>query len=202
MSPILQSRSNASAIGYGAFSVAAAAVKAFESIATTTLSSANSTITFSSIPATFTHLQIRGLARSSNIYYNAGMQLRINGDTGANYSRHRLEGEGTAAYSDGSASVTSTQQVATTGGASLANNFAGFVIDILDYANTNKYKTIRTLTGYDNNGNGSGNDRGDIHLNSGSWQNTSAITSITFTLNDASNFVTGTTCALYGIKGA
>jgi hypothetical protein len=184
--------------GNTAFSLAS-----FESIATVSVGSGgSSTITFSSIPNTYAHLQIRGLARSSNIYYNAGVLLRVNGDSGSNYSRHRLEGEGTAAYADGSASVTSTQQLPSTGGASLANNFAGFVIDILDYANTNKYKTIRTLTGYENNGNGSGNDRGDIQLNSGSWQNTAAITSISFTINDASNFVQYTTFALYGIKGA
>ncbi len=199
MSPLTELIGSAKAYGWGSF---AAAEPAFESIATVSLSSAASNITFSSIPATYKHLQIRGLARSSNIYYNAGILLRLNGDSGSNYSRHRFEGYGeTALGQDGTASATNTQLTASTGGASLSNNFGVFVLEILDYYNTNKNTTMRCLTGYDNNGNGSGNDRGVIQINSSVWDNTSAVNSIVFTLNDSSNFVSGSKFALYGIKG-
>jgi hypothetical protein len=174
----------------------------FESISSTTLSTNSSSITFSSIPSTYKHLQIRGIARSSNSFYNGGVILRLNGDSGSNYSRHRFEGFGESALSqDGTASATSTQLTVSTGGASLSNNFSVFVLEILDYSNTNKNTTMRCLTGYDNNGNGSGNDRGVIQINSSVWDNTSAVNSIVFTLNDSSNFVSGSKFALYGIKG-
>jgi hypothetical protein len=77
-----------------------------------------------------------------------------------------------------------------------ANIFSGFVIDILDYANTNKYKTIRYLSGYDANGSGR------VGLGSGSWRSTSAVTSITLQgLEYSSNYKQYSSFALYGIKG-
>jgi hypothetical protein len=66
-------------------------------------------------------------------------------------------------------------------------------MDILDYANTNKFKTTRTLTGSDLNGSGV------VSLDSGSWRSTSAITSITFTAR-ANLINTYSSFALYGIK--
>jgi len=76
-----------------------------------------------------------------------------------------------------------------------ASVFAAYVIDILDYANTNKYKTSRNLAGYDNN------SGGRVSLNSGNWRNTNAITSITLTCR-SDNFQQYSQFALYGIKGA
>ena len=75
-----------------------------------------------------------------------------------------------------------------------ASTFTAGVIDILDYANTNKYKTLRTLNGGDANGSG------NIQIESGSWRNTAAITSITLTHN-GSGFTQYSSFALYGIKG-
>ena len=72
------------------------------------------------------------------------------------------------------------------------NVFNGGVIDILDYADTNKYKTARILCGADNN------SAGEVGIFSGSWRNTAAITSIQINL---ANFTEGSKFALYGIKG-
>ena len=83
----------------------------------------------------------------------------------------------------------------TTSSSSLADSYGVNVIDILDYANTNKYKTLRVLTGIDVNGSG-----GYVQLSSGLWQSSSAITSITLT--NSTNYTTATQFALYGIKGA
>jgi hypothetical protein len=168
----------------------------YESIATTTLGTATTTITFSSIPSTYTHLQIRGIARATGSFTNADGLIRFNSDTGANYAHHALYGDG--------ASVTATAGTSTTSGrfarnAQIANSstascFSAFVIDILDYANASKYKTVRTLVGYDANGSGIS------ELESSLWQSTSAFTQIDLT-TDGGNFAQYSSFALYGVKG-
>jgi predicted patatin/cPLA2 family phospholipase len=81
------------------------------------------------------------------------------------------------------------------GGGMTASTFGAGVIDILDYADTNKFKTTRTLNGVSSNAS-SAIDY--IFLVSGLWRSTSAITSITLTGN---NFAQYSHFALYGIKG-
>jgi len=78
-----------------------------------------------------------------------------------------------------------------------ANCFGVVVIDILDYANTNKYKTTRALAGLDINAAG-----GFIALRSGNWRNTNAITTITLKPESSRIFAQYSQFALYGIKGA
>ena len=94
--------------------------------------------------------------------------------------------------------VASTAQIFTlwiTTANSGANMFGSGVIDILDYANTNKYKTVRTLSGDDKNGSGY------VVFGSGLWQNTNAVSTITLTNHGATNFQQYSSFALYGIKG-
>ena len=173
-----------------------AAPTSYESIATTTVGSGGTaTITFSSIPATYTHLQIRGIGRSTTA--NTGVDnvyVTVNSDSGANYARHHIIGNGTTA----SASAASSTNQAVLGDIARNNNtsgmFGAFVIDILDYANTNKYKTVRSILGYEQN-----TSDGGVNLNSGNWRSTSAITSIK--LYPASgNFNQYSSFALYGVK--
>jgi hypothetical protein len=169
-------------------------------------SGGSSTITFSSIPSTYKHLQLRGIGRSGTAAYNDGIWLRFNSDSNSNYSRHRLEGEGTTAYADGASSAqTKTLIGETTAASSLSNNFNALICDVLDYTSTNKAKTMRILSGRDNNGTGTNNsDKGNIQFNSGAWQWTTpaAVTTITLTLSSGSNFAQYSSFALYGIKGA
>jgi hypothetical protein len=169
----------------------------YESIASVTVSSAVSSITFSSIPSTYTHLQIRWIARDSGTADEfRAIKLQFNSDTGANYSQHILFANGSSAtgYSAVSANSAGTDGVAgiMPDAQKTASAFAAGVWDILDYANTSKYKTTRLLVGCDLNGSGR------MSLSSGLWMNTNAITSITITDNN-NNFVTGTQFALYGI---
>lgn len=170
----------------------------FDSIATTTLGSANSTITFSSIPSTYKHLQVRYLARSARTTSaGATMLIQFNSDTGNNYAYHILYGDGstTAAYNGSTTNVMRSYSVASSSSSNTQAYGVG-VIDILDYGSTSKYKTLRHLGGYDRNGSG------ELNLASGLWQSTSAITSITLTLAEATaNYETNSTFALYGIKG-
>ena len=176
-----------------------AVTNSYESIATVTLGSAQSSIEFTSIPSTFKHLQIRGIARSANAATAEQGKLQMNGDTSAsNYAFHSLKGNGSAASAEGYgtgvvAGVAGVFRI--TANTAPANTFGVTVVDILDYANTNKYKTVRILTGQDQNGSG------DIQFNSGLWLNTAAITSLNFTMQGSGNFMQYSQFALYGIKG-
>ena len=165
----------------------------FESIATTTLSTTTTNITFSSIPSTYQHLQIRMLSRASNASVDRTISLRLNGDTGANYAYHYVDGDGATASASGVASATSMVSIKTAGASAGTNTFGVCIIDIHDYASTTKTKTVRLLNGFDNNG------AGNVLIASGLWNSTSAVNS--FTIVNTS-FLSGTTVALYGIKGA
>jgi hypothetical protein len=167
----------------------------YESIATTTVGAGGaSTITFSSIPAGYQHLQIRYIGRTASSG-NANINLNVNGDTTTSSVWHVLYGTGSgsvAPYAFDSAYIIAGQT--TTSGVT-ANAFGIGVIDILDYKDTSKNKTVRSLSGSDTNG------AGIVYFSSGQWRNTNAITSLAFTTGDATNFAQYTQFALYGIKG-
>jgi hypothetical protein len=165
----------------------------YESIATINGTGSSGSITFSSIPSTYKHLQIRGIARSTEAVTSNLQYMQINGDSAVNYSSHQLIGNGTAASAVAYTAVGWMYGTEIPANSALANTYNNFVIDILDYADTNKYKTIRTLGGMDLNGSGS------IRLTSGSWRNTAAVTSFRIFLG-AGNFPTASSFALYGIK--
>jgi hypothetical protein len=177
-------------LGIFASSRLTAPATAYESIATTTVGSGGSAnVEFTSIPATYTHLQIRGIASSLTSNY---VLLNFNSDTGANYRTHFLYGDGANAQS-----TTNNDNYIFAGRVGNGTNvFSGNVIDILDYTNTNKNTTVRCLIGNDENGSGV------ILLNSGLWTSTNAITSITLTAQSAGSFRQYSQFALYGIKGA
>ena len=165
----------------------------FESIATVTPSGV-STITFSSIPSTYQHLQIRAIAKRDSASTSGSSSLRFNGDTGSNYVRHFLRGNGSAATAGSATAQTSIECFEHTGNdASVANMMGVLVCDIHDYASSTKNKVIRTVSGNDQNG------AGNIYLTSGLWLSTAAVTSVT--LFSSANYL-NTTFALYGIKGA
>ena len=160
----------------------------FESIATATLSSSGS-ITFSSIPSTYTHLQFRAWTPTINNW----VQIGVNGLTGANYTYHELRGDGSSASS--SAGFNDAGLLALSQGSGSSSYGTVFITDILDYANTNKYKTIRSLYGVDQNGSGT------VGLTSNLYKATTAISSVTFYANYYSaSLLSGTKIALYGVK--
>jgi hypothetical protein len=166
----------------------------YESIQTVTVGAGGSaSVSFTSIPSTYTHLQIRAICKTTAATSNINSIFgQFNSDTGSNYARHFLNGSGTAAAAGGAASTVSMffgTNIETLG----TNAFAANVIDILDYANTNKYKTTRSLSGVDANGSGY------VQFMSGLWMNTAAVTSITI-LPNSSDFIQYSSFALYGIK--
>jgi hypothetical protein len=170
---------------------------AYDSIATTTVGAGgSSSVTFSSIPSGYTHLQVRVLGRSNRTGTTTDyLELTFNSDTGANYSLHQLLGDGSTASANSSTSQNYAIVSRISTADSSASMFGGIVLDILDYANTSKYKTTRSLGGTDQNGSGA------IYLNSGLWMSASAITSVTVKPSSANSFVQYSSIALYGIRG-
>ena len=166
----------------------------FESIATYTLSSPAASITFSSIPQTFTHLQIRMVTRGSDGTNGlSGNLMRVNGDTGSNYTWNAVYGLGGSLSAQTNLSQTSIVIIGFVNGGNTANLFGVNIIDINDYKNTNKYKTIRSVGG-------NGASVAITDYQAGIWKNTNAITSLSFA-TDTAQFATHTQIALYGIKG-
>jgi hypothetical protein len=166
----------------------AASTTAYESIATTTVGGGGAaTVTFSSIPATYTHLQIRFLAQGGAV----GLNCRMNGNTSADYTSHFVYGDGSGVAAQG----TTSETFIPCGRLPTSSYFGAGVIDILDYKDTNKYKTLRSLAGNDQNGSGS------MWLFSGLYQYTTAVSSLTF-FSSTGNLAQYSSFALYGIKGA
>ena len=173
---------------------AASAPGAFESIATAS-GSGVSTITFSSIPSTYKHLQIRALNTVSD---GSRWSMRFNSDTGNNYFMHYLLGNGSTASASSSGGASDQINGVIHGGGSTTYP-AVAVMDLIDYASTTKNKTLRLMTGTDDNG---ATGYNFLYLKSGLWMSTSAVTSITIFNTSSTNGSTGSTFALYGIKGA
>ena len=171
----------------------------YASIGTVTVGSGGaSSITFSSIPSTYTHLQLRGIFQNNRATYGTSTYLlRANSDSGSSYYNHNLSGNGASASAGGySDTAVNPQDVSGTG---VSGVFGASIIDILDYANTNKTTTFRILNGIDVNGT-SGGTPGIISLNSALWNNTAAITTLTFTPAHGSQWNQYTQVALYGVK--
>lgn len=172
---------------------------AFEAIASTTLGSTTTTVTFSSIPATYEHLQLRLYARAG---YTGGptatLRMRLNSDTGTNYTNHWIYGNGSGANVAGNISETAYRFLWVPAGTALSNTFGVSIIDILDYASTNKYKTVRSIEGHNTNN----NTNGYVFLHSSLWLNTAAVSTLTFTSDETDGFVAGSVFALYGLRSS
>jgi hypothetical protein len=170
----------------------------FESIATATLG-ADGTVTFSSIPSTYKSLQIRFLGRSSGAYGTDYLDMQFNGDTGTNYAYHKMYSivDGTL-NSSGGANKREISMNLLAATDITANVNSVFIIDIIDYASTSKNKTIRSMGGFNDNNSSSSES---ISLGSGLWRSTSVINSIKIYPEFTTNLKSGTTIALYGIKG-
>lgn len=170
----------------------------FQLIETVALSGTQTSVTFSNIPNTFRHLQIRCITKVTDSANNnaQSVSLQFNSDTGSNYAHHRLRGNGSDVTSESSSSQTSiVYGLSTNSGSSTPSQlFSPAIIDILDYANSSKNKTTKSLVG------GLAPAASNFaELRSGLWVNTSIITSIR--LFSSSNWVSGSRFSLYGIKG-
>lgn len=172
----------------------------YESIASVDVGAGgSSSITFSSIPSTYTHLQIRLIGRTNRSTAAIDqMNIRFNSDTGSNYvTNHYILGNGSAVYAGANTSGTlmTVYRLTADGAPTLASSFGTSVIDILDYADTNKYKTLRALSGQDMN-----TVSGEVFFVSAAWMSTTAVNSITITPNVGTLFNQYSSFALYGVN--
>jgi hypothetical protein len=162
-----------------------------EPIATTLVGSTTNSVTINNIPSGYKNLQLRWILQLTN--GSGELDLRFNSDSGTNYSYHRIYGQGTSAVAEAGINTA----YATVGYYATATSvFNGAVIDILDYSNTNKFKTVRSLNGMDTNGGGL------VLFDSSCWRNTAPITSITIFSKDTNrDLAANSRISLYGIKG-
>lgn len=162
-----------------------------------TLSSSQTTVEFTNIPQTYTHLQLRWTCRTSAAGTESWQSIRFNGNT-SGYANHIL-------YGTGSGNALSTNELlgnrinygTTAGNGASSSTFGSGIIEILDYKNSFKNKTLRFLDGYDNNGSGM------IAFRSGLWANTAPITSILIGPENFSgtvSYLANSTFALYGVN--
>ena len=193
MSPLLNSFGGLSARGFG-FGAGPTTTPftltgSYDALATVTVPSGGaSSITFSAIPQTgYKHLQIRMFAQNT---VADDTSIQFNSDTGSNYGFHYLYGNGSSV---GSGPVTPSTSIGWKTLSATANIFSAGILDLLDYTNTNKYKTTRALSGDDFNGSGT------LVMHSGLWRNTNAVNSITIFPNSG-NLTRYSSFASYGVK--
>lgn len=165
----------------------------YESIATTTVgSTAVSSVTFSSIPSTYTHLQLRISARGNSGTYDWGF-IKINSATSG--TSHYVLGNGAAVDSNSYLNSAQPLLMHFSGASATSGIFSLNVLDFLDYTNTNKNKTVKAFGGVDANGSGVAELSSYLYST-----NTNAITSIEIVGWAVGSFVQYSTFALYGIK--
>ncbi len=163
----------------------------FQLISTQVLASSASSVTFSSIPGTFRHLQLRATMRDAFGSGTYDALFRLNGVSSASYSFHQLQGSGTAVSSAGSGSTTEMYPVGYPANAITSGVFGAMILDVLDYSQTTKNKTVRALGGV------TATSAQLIGLRSGFYNSTSAVTSLTL-LAGGTGFQIGSRFSLYG----
>ena len=167
----------------------------YESIATVSVGSGGqANVEFTSIPSTYKHLQIRGIIKSTVAGADTDYgHFYLNNDSASNYAIHRLFGNGSSVTASASSSITLGNIGYVVPSTGRTDIFGAFVMDILDYGSTSKYKTVRVLSGLDNNGSG------NIELVSTLYMSSSAISSIKY-FSATGNIAQFSHIALYGIK--
>lgn len=147
---------------------------------------------FTSIPQTFTHLQLRMVLRDTGAFTERSWFMEVNGNSpsGSN-AFHWLYGNGSSALSNSQTNQGRWAEPYVPAASTTANVFGSAIVDILDYTNTNKAKTMRALNGFDANGSGF------VELSSYLYNSTNAITSLRLYTNNG--FATGCRLDLYGV---
>ena len=164
-----------------------AAGNTYEPIATTTLSSTSTSVTLSSIPSTYTDLVlILNLMGTANL----DMGIRVNSDSGNNYSGTWLGGTGSSAVSTRTTNSSLWGNIYTAV-STVSGNFNG-IVSLMNYSNTTTYKTM--LNRFNSTSYGT-------EAVAALWRSTAAINSVTV-LAQNSSFAAGSTFSLYGILAA
>jgi hypothetical protein len=156
-------------------------------IASQTGTGSSGTITFNSIPGTFTDLVL--IANPVYSVDTVNTNLRFNGDTGTNYSDTYMKDVAGAVFPGGRDSSQNLLYLSSTGDLVTTSSRDNGIIHIFDYANSTTHKTV--LHQY--------NQTGHVMAQVGSYRSTAAITSISI-LASTGNYTTNATFKLYGIQ--
>lgn len=168
------------------------AANTYVALATQTLASTTSSVTFTGISQDYTDLVLVVSARSTNGSGDDSMYFQVNSDTGSNYSWTRVLGNGSSASSYRLSSQTAGTFDGVAGGSTASGTYNTMVLNFQNYSNTSTYKTILGRSG----------TAGAYTLAAANlWRSTSAITSIYLTLA-AGSFAAGSTFSIYGILAA
>lgn len=171
----------------------------YDKIATTTLGSNQSQITFDSISGSYTDIVLICSYRDTRAQAYAYPFIRFNNDSGSNYSITRVYGSGTTAFSGRESNMARLNIGEGAGASNPANEYTPHIVNIMNYSNSTTYKTVILRSN-----NPSGN--GDVQVNAqvGLWRNTSAITRLDIFPDGGggTNIASGTTFTLYGILKA
>lgn len=169
----------------------------YVAIATTTVGSGGAaSIDFTSIPGTYTDLLVLLSARSTRTSdYRDELFIRFNSDSGNNYSVRSLNGGNNAAGSSSSLTTNYLKRGTIPSNTATASTFSNNIIYIPNYTSSNQ-KSVSTEEVTENNS----ATNNYLDLRAGLWTGTSAITSISFTLEIGPNFAQYSTATLYGIK--
>lgn len=153
-------------------------------IATQTLGSAAASVTFSSIPSTYTDLVL--IVAGTNTTSAQAIGITFNGDTATNYSRTAVYGDGSSA-----ASIRDTN-IARIDAIYYGTTQGNGIVNIMNYANTTTFKTTIAR---------SNDSASAVNANVGLWRSTAAVTSLTLTAV-STTLAANSTFTLYGIKSA
>ena len=170
-----------------------------EAIATQYLEADAASVTFSGIPATYQDLQLRMMIQGRRTDSTNTTEIRLNGDTASNYSGHAMYGTGSNQYGFGVAAhgyLGYSSVLYTPSGTKPRESYAVGIVDIADYANTNKNKTVMINWGIDLVG------YGFVGFVSGCWDSTAAVTSVSITINPTYDTGRGSSFTLYGLNSS
>jgi hypothetical protein len=161
-------------------------------ITSTVLNQSETNVTFdvSGLGDTYRHLQLAIVGRTDRASTSDSFKLQFNADTGANYSYHRLFGNGSVADAEGNSSQAAIDLNRVAGNTAASDIYGASIIEITDAFNTNKNTTIRNLSGVTGS---------SINLDSGLWMNTNALTEIKILPGAGTNWLSGSRFSLYGV---
>tara|TARA_R110000822_G_scaffold14484_2_gene50904 strand:+ start:391 stop:957 length:567 start_codon:yes stop_codon:yes gene_type:complete len=169
---------------------------AFDLLATTTLNSTATSVTFSGLGSytDYKHLQLRFIANGgSGGNFSTACQLQFNGDTSSSYTTHRLWATGAGGVGNNhDGTNTYTMLTNALGGSSDSSEFGAGITDIYDFASTSKKTVVRTLSGK------TGNNK-QVTMHDGLWYSAAAVTSLKL-IPETSPFNVGSRFAIYGVR--
>lgn len=168
----------------------------YEPIASQTLGSDSASVEFSSISGAYTDLRLVVVGRTSHTSDNSeALAIRLNSDSGSNYSSTRLQGNGSTATSDRTTSQSYMFCARINPSHNSNTSPSTAILDFMTYSNTNVFKTVLAASA-------TSAEQVSVDRSVALWRSTNAITTITLTSARGANFKSGTTFSLYGVKAA